>query len=102
MYDLLYPSTYPPLINNPGTRTGFATISNFFMLLLVQAPTKDHALRAKQLVEMWRQALRGQRGGCQLTTLALLRLDGFYWAGLERSFTLPRHVKEALHSAAYQ
>lgn len=79
-----------------GSRIGFATVSSFMMLLIVQAPSKEHALRARRLIFMWRQALRGQSQGCELLNLALVRLDGPHWAGLARNFFLPRHVKEAL------
>ncbi|KAJ5221597.1 uncharacterized protein N7469_010484 [Penicillium citrinum] len=78
------------------SRIGFATVSSFMMLLIVQAPSKEHALRARRLVYMWRQALRGQSQGCELLNLALVRLDGPHWAGLARNFFLPKHVKEAL------
>lgn len=66
------------------------------MLLIVQAPSKEHALRARKLVSMWRRALRGQSQGCDLMNLALVRLDGPHWTGLTRTFFLPKHVKEAL------
>ncbi|PGH10712.1 hypothetical protein AJ79_05303 [Helicocarpus griseus UAMH5409] len=78
------------------SRIGFAAISNFMMLLLVQAPTKDHAVRAKRLVYLWRQTLRTQSQGCELMNLALVRLDGLLSTGLGRNFHLPKHVKEAL------
>jgi hypothetical protein len=35
-----------------GSRIIFATVTNFMMLLLVQAPTKDHAVRVKRLVDL--------------------------------------------------
>ncbi|KAJ5101684.1 hypothetical protein NUU61_003906 [Penicillium alfredii] len=77
-------------------RIGFATVSSFMMLLVVQAPSKDHAIRARRLVYMWRQALRNQSKGCELMNLALVRLDGPHWTGWSRNFFLPKHVKEAL------
>lgn len=67
------------------------------MLLLVQAPSKDSAVRAKRLIDMWRQALQNQSQGCELMDLALLRLDGLHWAGLGQNFALSKHVKEALN-----
>ncbi|KAJ5156636.1 hypothetical protein N7492_009439 [Penicillium capsulatum] len=84
------------------SRVGFAAVSSFLMLLLVQAPSQEHALRARRLVYMWRQALRGQSQGCALMNLALVRLDGPHWTGLAQNFFLPKHVKEALESAIDQ
>ncbi|KAL5364238.1 fungal-specific transcription factor domain-containing protein [Aspergillus floccosus] len=77
-------------------RIGFATVSNFMMLLLVQSPTKDHAIHAKNLIYRWRQTLRTQSKGCVLMNMALVRLDGLLSTGLCRNFYLPKHVKEAL------
>lgn len=79
-------------------RIGFATVSSFMLLLVVRvAPSRDHAIRARRLVYMWRQALRSQSKGCDLMDLALVRLDGIHWTGLSRNFYLPRHVEEALN-----
>ncbi|KAF9887206.1 hypothetical protein FE257_010460 [Aspergillus nanangensis] len=78
------------------SRIGFATVSNFILLLLVQAPTRDHALRAKHLLDMWRQCLRTKAQGCEFLRLALIRVDGPHWTGLARNYYLPKHVKEAL------
>ncbi|RJE25737.1 hypothetical protein PHISCL_01925 [Aspergillus sclerotialis] len=80
----------------PWARIGFATVSNYIMLLLVQAPTKDHAVRANRLLCLWRQALRSQSGGCALMLPALTRLDELYSTGLSRNYYLPKHVKELL------
>lgn len=67
------------------------------MLLVVQAPSKEHAFRACRLVYMYRQALRSQSQGSQLMNLALVRLDGPHWTGgLAQNFFLPKHVKDAL------
>ncbi|KAL4889644.1 fungal-specific transcription factor domain-containing protein [Aspergillus ambiguus] len=78
------------------SRIGFATVSSFMMLLLVQSPTKDHAIRARRLVYLWRQTLRTQSNGCTLMNMALVRLDGFLSTDIGRSFYLPKHVKETL------
>ncbi|GKZ86244.1 hypothetical protein AnigIFM56816_001296 [Aspergillus niger] len=78
------------------SRVGFATVSSFLLLLLVQAPTTDHALRAKSLVDLWRQTLRNQSTGCPAMNLGLVRLDGSLWPGLARNYYLPKHVKEVL------
>ena len=84
------------LIRIVGSRIGFATVSSFMLLLIIQAPSKEHASRAKRLVLMWRQALRSQSKGCEMMNLALVRLDGLHWTGLSRNFYLPKHVEEAL------
>ena len=68
------------------------------MLLLVQAPTKEHAIRARRLLYMWRQVLRSQVQGSNLMNLGLVRLDGPHWAGLNRNFYLPPHVEDALEA----
>ena len=78
-----------------GSRIGFATVSNFLMLLLVQAPTISHATRGKYLVESWLQVLRCQSQSFSLVKLGLARLDALHWAGLEDTFVLPPHVHEA-------
>lgn len=75
-------------------RIGFATVSSFMMLLVVQAPSKEHAVRARGLVDMWRQAL--VRNQSQMMDLALVRLNGPHWMGLTRNFFLPNHVREAV------
>ncbi|XHF99555.1 hypothetical protein AWENTII_003054 [Aspergillus wentii] len=79
------------------SRVGFATVSSFMMLLIVQAPSKDHAIRARRMLHMWKQALRSQSQGTELMNLALVRLDGIDWTGLSRNFYLPKHVEEALN-----
>jgi hypothetical protein len=79
-------------------RIGFATVSSFMMLLVVQAPSKEHAIRARGLVDMWRQAL--VRCQCQMMDLALVRLNGPHWNGLTRNFFLPGHVREAIECTA--
>ncbi|RAH86870.1 fungal-specific transcription factor domain protein [Aspergillus japonicus CBS 114.51] len=78
------------------SRIGFATVSNFLILLLVQAPTQDHALRAKRLVDLWRNELRNQKQSSSMVCLGLVRLEATLWAGLSRNYYLPRHVKEIL------
>ncbi|KAJ5086198.1 hypothetical protein N7532_010969 [Penicillium argentinense] len=77
------------------SRIGFATASNFLMLLLVQAPNSAHATRGKYLVESWLQVLRCQSQSFPLVKLGLARLDALHWAGLEDTFVLPLHVREA-------
>ncbi|KAL2812761.1 hypothetical protein BJX63DRAFT_443365 [Aspergillus granulosus] len=73
-------------------RIGFATVSNFIILLLVQAPTKEHAVRAKKLMYMWQQALQSQSNGWDMMDLGLVRLNGPLSMGLANAFYLPSHV----------
>ncbi|KAI9044844.1 transcription factor domain protein [Aspergillus affinis] len=54
-------------------RIGFATTSNFMLLLLVQAPSADYATRAHKLLHMWRQTIRRQSQGNEWMKLALVR-----------------------------
>lgn len=70
------------------------------LLLLVQSPTKDHAIRTKRLVHMWRQVLRSLSRSCGgLVNLGLVRLEGAHWVGLSGNYYLAQHVKEALDEA---
>ena len=79
-----------------GSRISFAVVSNFLMVLLVQAPSSENALKAKQMLENWRCVLRDQSKAFPLLLLAMTRLNGFYWAGLSETFCLPQHVQEVL------
>lgn len=65
----------------PGSPIGFATVSNFLMLLLVQAPNIAHATRGEQLVDSWLQGLRYQSKSFSLVKLGLARLDAFIALG---------------------
>ncbi|KAJ6439315.1 fungal specific transcription factor [Purpureocillium lavendulum] len=78
------------------SRISFAVVSNFLMVLLVQAPSSENALKAKQMLENWRRVLRDQSKAFPLLLLAMTRLNGFYWAGLSETFLLPQHVQEVL------
>lgn len=79
-----------------GSRIGFATISNYLMLLLVQAPNMAHAIRGKHLVDSWLQVLRCQSQSFPLVKLGLARLDALHWTGLGNTFVLPVHVQAAM------
>lgn len=83
----------------PGSRIGFATVSNFLMLLLVQAPNMAHAMRGKYLVESWLQVLRCQSPSFPLVKLGLARLDALQWGGLADTFMLPPHVQDIATNA---
>ncbi|PLB53502.1 fungal-specific transcription factor domain protein [Aspergillus steynii IBT 23096] len=79
-------------------RIGFATASNFMILLLVQAPSANHAMRAHRILRMWRQTIRSQSQGNEWMKLALVRLDGPHWKGLDQTYYLPKHVREVLEA----
>lgn len=85
-------------LTKSGSRIGFATISNYLMLLLVQAPNISHAIRGRHLVDSWLQVLRCQSQSFPLVKLGLARLDALHWAGLGNTFVLPLHVQEAIVS----
>ncbi|KAF9888663.1 hypothetical protein FE257_008421 [Aspergillus nanangensis] len=79
------------------TRTCFSLISNFIVLLLVQAPTASHAIRSKQLLDTWTHHLRCQLKNHEgVMTLAIVRLSSLQTGGLGRQFHLPSHVIEQL------
>ncbi|KAJ4144221.1 hypothetical protein LMH87_003111 [Akanthomyces muscarius] len=78
------------------SRIGFAVISNFLTVLLVQAPTAENAPRAKWMLESWRQTLRYQSKAFPILRLAMARLNAFYWGGLAETFCLPPHVQEVV------
>ncbi|KAM3450760.1 hypothetical protein MY3296_005813 [Beauveria thailandica] len=78
------------------SRIGFAVISNFLTVLLVQAPTAENTPRAKWMLESWRQTLRYQSKAFPILRLAMARLNAFYWGGLAETFCLPPHVQEVV------
>ncbi|OAA46814.1 fungal specific transcription factor [Metarhizium rileyi] len=78
------------------SRVGYAVVSNFLMALLVQAPSSENALKAKQMLEHWRRVIRDQGKVSPVLTLAMTRLNAFYWAGLSETFCLPQHVQDVL------
>ncbi|PLB45786.1 fungal-specific transcription factor domain protein [Aspergillus steynii IBT 23096] len=82
------------------SRISFATVSNFLLLLLIQAPNADRALKGKQLVESWLRVLRCQSQSFPMMKLGLTRLDAVHWVGLEQTFVLPGHVAEVIQNRA--
>ncbi|KAI9925600.1 hypothetical protein AWENTII_012739 [Aspergillus wentii] len=78
------------------SRIGFATVSNFTMLLLVQAPNSERAVKGKHLVDSWLRVLRCQSLSFPLVKLGLTRLDAMHWAGLGQTFVLPQHVQDVV------
>ncbi|OAA53146.1 fungal specific transcription factor [Cordyceps fumosorosea ARSEF 2679] len=67
------------------SRIGFAVVSNFLTVLLVQAPTAENTPRAKWMLESWRQTLRHQSRAFPILRLAMARLNAFYWGSSEMS-----------------
>jgi hypothetical protein len=71
-------------------------MSNFAMLLLVQAPTAQHAQDSKAILDTWRRTLRIQSKSFEQMNLGLLRLDAVHWSGAEQLFVVDRHVLDVL------
>lgn len=66
------------------------------MLLLVQAPNAERAVKGKYLVDSWLRVLRCQSRSFPLMKLGLTRLDAMHWVGLGQTFVLPQHVQDIL------
>lgn len=82
-----------------GSRKSFALVSNFLVLLLIQAPDFNKASMAKLLLHRWRETLDSQCTVFPITSLAKVRLSSYYSVGLGETFQLPPHVEDALRSA---
>lgn len=89
-------SIYCNILTSTGSRIGFAVASNFVVLLVVQAPNVQHAVKAKQLLDMWSQTLKERYHVCPMVRLGVLRLNSFNLAGLSETFYLPSHVEQVL------
>lgn len=82
-----------------GSRSNFSLISNFLILLLVQAPDYPKACIAKQIVKRWREILDSHRSSFPISSLAQVRLASYYSIGLEETFHLPPHVQQAIQES---
>ncbi len=71
-------------------------MSNFVMLLIVQAPTPSHAAKAKQLADTWRQTLRFQSKSFEQMNMGMLRLDAVHYSGMRNLFIVEPHVRRLL------
>lgn len=71
-------------------------MSNFVVLLVVQAPNVQLAVKAKQLLDMWTQTLKDRYHICPMVRLGMLRLNSFNLTGLSQTFHLPSHVEQVL------
>ncbi|GAB1737061.1 hypothetical protein NU219Hw_g421t1 [Hortaea werneckii] len=78
------------------SRLGYAVVSNFIVLLIVQAPSAHSAQDAKHSLDIWTQTLRAQCRTCSVARLGMLRLNTFDLAGLAQTFYLAPHVKQGL------
>ncbi|KAF4993339.1 hypothetical protein FDECE_13454 [Fusarium decemcellulare] len=79
-----------------GSRTSFVLVSNFMMLLLIQAPNLTKAIKAKELLLTWRRILDYRYKAFRPFAPAKFRLGAYYQKGLENTFILPPHVDQAL------
>lgn len=71
-------------------------MSNFLMLLLVQAPDFGKAVEANRLLMKWKQVLDHHHRAFPPFLLAKARLGSYYYVGLDEAFYLPPHVHQAL------
>jgi hypothetical protein len=89
------------LLTSTGTRISFATVSNFILLLLIQAPTSQHASRTKHLLDIWLQNLSRQyKNHENLMSLGLVRLRTLMADGLARNFIVSPHLAEVLNTGS--
>ncbi|RFU34824.1 hypothetical protein B7463_g1540, partial [Scytalidium lignicola] len=80
------------------SRIGFATISNFIILLLIQATSAENAQAIRRMLDLWTKTLREQGATFDQMHLGLLRLDSLFCSGFERVFRFPEFVKEVLQN----
>ena len=66
------------------------------MVVFIQSPTQEAALRSREMLMSWRQIVRDQSKVSLMLLLTLARIDGYFAAGLSDVFSLPAHVKAAL------
>lgn len=78
------------------SRIGFAVISNFLVSILVQAPSLQEALKARQTLTKWRRTVGRLEKASNLFSFARVQLD-IHGSDIVTSFYLPDHVREALH-----
>ncbi|RKK41474.1 hypothetical protein BFJ66_g10972 [Fusarium oxysporum f. sp. cepae] len=74
----------------------FAVMSSFAMVVFIQSPTQEAALRSREMLVSWRQIVRDQSKVSPMLLITLARIDGYFAAGLSDVFSLPAHVKAAL------
>lgn len=74
----------------------FAVMSSFALVILVQSPTPEAALKSAETLSSWRHAVWDQSKISPLLVLASARINEFYVAGLDEVFWMPPHVKAAI------
>lgn len=84
------------ILNTLGAQDCFSIMSNFVLLLLVQAPTADLAKEVLTLLARWVIVLREQCILFDQMQPALVRLDIIFDKGMENVFHFSPHVKEAV------
>jgi hypothetical protein len=70
-------------------------MSSFAMVIFIQSPTQEAALRSSEMLISWRQIVRHQSKVSPLLLLTLARINGYFAVGLSDVFSLPAHVKAA-------
>ena len=66
----------------PGSNVCFAVMSSFAMVVFIQSPTQEAALRSREMLMSWRQIVRDQSKVSPMLLLTLARIDGYFAAGL--------------------
>ena len=79
-----------------GSRSSFAIISNFFMLLLITALTNAEARECKLAIDSWRRVLRTQARSFDIMSLGVLRCDAVFFVGVDRLIYLSPETRSAL------
>ncbi|KAK9422899.1 putative Zn(2)-C6 fungal-type domain-containing protein [Seiridium unicorne] len=80
------------------TQNCFAAISNFIIILLIQAPTVDMSKEMLALLARWVVVLREQCILFGQMQLGLIHLDSIFRLGMEKALRLPPHVKAAVEA----
>ncbi|KAF4883250.1 putative transcriptional regulatory protein [Colletotrichum fructicola] len=70
--------------------------SNFFMLLLIQAPNAESGVRAREFLQRWRQVVKDHARASPLFLLTATELSQVYQTGIAETFCLPSHVQGIL------
>lgn len=74
----------------------FAVMSSFAMVILIQSPTPEAAVKSKEMLLGWRDIVRNQSKVSPSLLLALARMNGYFAAGLSDVFSLPPQVKAVI------
>jgi hypothetical protein len=70
-----------------GSTALFSFTSNFLLVTLVQSPTPEMAVRAKEMLNSWQQVVLGQSKVSPLFLPTLARLNCYLVAGLSEVFS---------------